>query len=102
MVELLNQRPNPRKQRPTPTDIDDIVPKVLERGSTYFNEFWRRSMTAEQQRILTQLMLNGKLEGFPKSQIRRLIREKEVLQQINGDYCFQVPLIETYCREQVE
>ena len=101
LVEVLNQRPNPRKQRPTPEDIDDIVPKVLERGSTYFNEFWRRSMTAEQQQILTQLMLDGNLDGVPKSQIRRLIREKEVLRQTDGEHRFQVPLIETYCREQV-
>ena len=28
LVELLNQRPDPRKQRPTPADIDNIVPKV--------------------------------------------------------------------------
>jgi hypothetical protein len=101
LVDEFNQRPEPLKQRATAQDIDNLVPKVLERGKGYFRELWRNTITSEQQEILTQLMRQNHLEGIPQRQISALIY-KEILMKTNEHYQFQVPLTETYCRQQVE
>ncbi len=101
IVDQFNQRSEPLKQRVTIQDIDDLVPKVLERGKAYFNEFWRRTINHEQQKILAQLILQKHLNEIPKNQISVLIH-KEIICKTNNHYQFQVPLIELYCRQQIE
>ncbi|NES85678.1 MAG: ATP-binding protein, partial [Moorea sp. SIO2B7] len=101
LVDEFNQRTEPLKQRATVQDIEDLVPKVLERGKAYFNELWRNTLNPKQQEILAQFILENNLNGIPKFQIKRLI-DKEVLLKNNEHYQFQVPLTEIYCRQQVE
>lgn len=102
LVDTFNrEKTDPRNSQATVADIDAIIPKVLERANGYFNELWRKSITPKQQEILTQFMLEGHLDGIQKVEINRLIF-KEILQRDNGEFSFQVPLTEKYCRAQVE
>lgn len=102
LVKNLNQRPEPIQQRPTPDDIDEIIPNVLERGQGYFNELWRNTLNPRQQEILTYFIRQNNLDNIPNSEINPLIRDKEILVKTNGQFSFAVPLVETYCRQQVE
>ncbi|MDJ0507874.1 MAG: ATP-binding protein [Crocosphaera sp.] len=101
IVDHFNEYSEPLKQRATMQDIDDLVPKVLERGKPYFSEFWRRTINQEQQKMLAQLILKKHLNEIPKHQISTLIN-KEIICKTNNHYQFQVPLIELYCRQQIE
>jgi AAA+ ATPase superfamily predicted ATPase len=101
IVDEFNRRPEPLTQRVTDEDINALVPKVLERGKPYFWELWSNTLTAKQQEILTQFMLEDHLQGITKYQISALIN-KEVLRKNNEHYQFQVPLTEKYCRQYVE
>jgi hypothetical protein len=102
LVDELNNRSEPLSQRPTPEDIDQLIPKVRDRGINYFRELWKNTITAEQRDIVSQLITEGHLENVPKRQIKTLIEEKEILIKTNEHYAFQVPLTETYFRQQVE
>ena len=102
LVDELNKRPEPLSQRPTPEYIDQIIPKVRDRGINYFRELWKSTITEEQREILSQFMSEGHLENVPKRQIKTLIEDKEILIKTNEHYAFQVPLTETYFRQQVE
>jgi hypothetical protein len=102
LVDELNKRPEPLSQRPTPDDIDQIIPKVRDRGINYFRELWKNTITEEQRQILSQFMSEGHLENVPKRQIKTLIKDKEILIKTNEHYAFQVPLAATYFRQQVE
>jgi AAA+ ATPase superfamily predicted ATPase len=102
LVDELNQRPEPLSQRPTPEDIDQIIPKVRDRGINYFRELWKNTITEEQRQILSQFISEGHLENVSKIQIKTLIEDKEILIKTNEHYSFQVPLAETYFRQQVE
>jgi AAA+ ATPase superfamily predicted ATPase len=102
LVDELNKRPEPLSQRPTPDDIDQLIPKVRDRGINYFRELWKNTITEEQRQILSQFISEGHLENVPKRQIKTLIEDKEILIKINEHYAFQVPLAETYFRQQVE
>lgn len=102
LVDEFNQLPEPLSQRPTPDDIDQIIPKVIERGSNYFRELWRNTITDQQREFLTQLLTEGHLNNVSKSALKSLIEDKEILLKSNGSYRFQVPIVETYFRQQVE
>jgi AAA+ ATPase superfamily predicted ATPase len=102
LVDELNKLPEPLSQRPTPDDIDQLIPKVRDRGINYFRELWKSTITEEQRQILSQFMSEGHLENVPKRQIKTLIEDKEILIKTNEHYAFQVPLAETYFRQQVE
>ena len=102
LVENLNRRPEPLQQRPTPDDIDEIIPNVLERGNAYFNELWRNTLTPRQRDILTHFIRQHNLDNIPKSEITPLVRDKEILVKTDDQSSFAVPLVETYCRQQVE
>ena len=47
-------------------------------------------------------MSEGHLENVSRIQIKTLIEDKEILIKTNEHYAFQVPLAETYFRQQVE
>ena len=101
LVDKFNQRDEPLKQTATEEDIDNLVPAVMERGQNYLRELWRKSITAKQQEMLIQLITEDHLEGFAQVQIRALIN-KEVIEKCGDGYGFQVPIVEKYCRQQVE
>jgi AAA+ ATPase superfamily predicted ATPase len=102
LVDELNKLPEPLSQRPTPDDIDQLIPKVRDRGINYFRELWKSTITEEQRQILSQFMSEGHLENVSRIQIKTLIEDKEILIKTNEHYAFQVPLAETYFRQQVE
>jgi hypothetical protein len=102
LVDELNKSPEPLSQRPTPDDIDQLIPKVIESGNGYFSELWYNTITSEQREILSQFISKGHLENVPKRQINTLIKDKEILIKTNEYYVFQVPIAETYFRQQVE
>jgi AAA+ ATPase superfamily predicted ATPase len=102
LVDELNKGSEPLNQQPTPDDIDQIIQKVIGLGERYFSELWYNTITSEQREILSRFITEGHLENIPKRQIKTLIEDKEILIKTNEHYAFQVPLTETYFRQQVE
>ncbi len=62
-------------------DIPPVIQKAFEMGGGFFNELWRVTLREDERSFLV-----------------RLIR-KEVLERVNGELRFQVPLIGQYISE---
>ena len=86
LIERLNQQ---KHDRITLEDVTAIVPLTLERGSTYFKEFWD-NLTPDQHAFLLPLSQNKPIVPNPT-----LIHQLTQLEILNGT-TFQVPLIQTF------
>ena len=86
-IERVNQQ---KHDRITLDDVTVIVPLVLERGSTYFKEFWD-NLTPDQRDLLLKLSQNDQTNA-PNPTILHQLTQLEIL---NGT-TFQVPLIQTF------
>ena len=86
LIERLNQQ---KRDRITLDDVNAIVPIALERGSTYFKEFWD-NLTPDQRDFLLPLSQNKPILPNPN-----LIHQLTQLEILNGT-TFQVPLIQTF------
>ena len=96
LIDYLNRNypENPLEVKATPQDIDNIIPKALETGSPYFNEFWDKTLTTEQQEVIRNLIKEIPPTAKDRKIWRKLI-EKEILEPDGEDRVhFQVPLIE--------
>ena len=99
IVERLNHA---RRKRASPDDLQAVVPVMFERGSEYFREIWE-SLGDEERSILQRLARNGPslhletslVEDGMGTYLRRLVR-REIIEQHDGIYRFQVPLIQQY------
>jgi AAA+ ATPase superfamily predicted ATPase len=99
IVERLNHA---RRKRASPDDLQAVVPVMFERGSEYFREIWE-SLADEERSILQRLARNGPslhletslVEDGMGTYLRRLVR-REIIEQHDGIYRFQVPLIQQY------
>jgi hypothetical protein len=99
IVERLNHA---RRKRASPDDLQAVVPVMFERGSEYFRELWE-SLADEERSILQRLARNGPslhletslVEDGMGTYLRRLVR-REIIEQHDGIYRFQVPLIQQY------
>jgi hypothetical protein len=99
IVERLNHA---RRKRASPDDLQAVVPVMFERGSEYFRELWE-SLSDEERSILQRLARNGPslrletslVEDGMVTYLRRLVR-REIIEQHDGIYRFQVPLIQQY------
>jgi hypothetical protein len=99
IVERLNHA---RRKRASPDDLQAVVPVMFERGSEYFRELWE-SLADEERSILRRLARNDPslrletslVEDGMGTYLRRLVR-REIIEQHDGIYRFQVPLIQQY------
>ena len=99
IVERLNHA---RRKRASPDDLQAVVPVMFERGSEYFREIWE-SLADEERSILRRLARNDPslrletslVEDGMGTYLRRLVR-REIIEQHDGIYRFQVPLIQQY------
>jgi len=95
VVERLNRE---RRQRATADDVEMVIPRAFETGAHYFREFWALSATPEERKVLLALARDGEMpEGVPEAVIRALVR-REVVDQADGGYRFQVPLVRRWVR----
>ena len=99
IVERLNHA---RRKRASPDDLQAVVPVMFERGSEYFRELWE-SLADKERSILRRLARNDPslrletslVEDGMGTYLRRLVR-REIIEQHDGIYRFQVPLIQQY------
>lgn len=97
VVERLNRE---QRKLATPEDVPAVVSIAIERASGYFLELWNNILNEEERAVLRGLVAGEQPSAEARSVVRRLVR-KEVLEQKNGGYAFQVPLVEAFVREKV-
>jgi hypothetical protein len=68
--------------------VTKSIPKVLERGKPYFQEFWK-TLKREEQDLLQRLVENQPLEPRDNKVVRRLIK-KEILANVPGIYSIKM------------
>jgi AAA+ ATPase superfamily predicted ATPase len=92
LVEHLNRE---HRQRATRQDVDSIVPRVFAEGEMFFREFWHQTLLPEERTLLLELV-KGELPHASDQMIVRKLIQKEVLEQAEEGYRFQVPLIQKF------
>ncbi|MEO0838465.1 MAG: ATP-binding protein [Cyanobacteria bacterium J06643_5] len=81
-------------------DVEMVIPKVLERGIHYFRELWI-NLTEGEKRLLI-FIVQDKIYQKNHSKVALKLVQKEILQQKNAGYCFQVPLVQKYIEQLAE
>ncbi|NJR16987.1 MAG: ATP-binding protein [Calothrix sp. CSU_2_0] len=113
IIELLNHyiRTENRLPKTTTATVDDVtksIPKVLERGKSYFQELWK-VLQPEEQDVLQRIIQNQHLAPLDNKVVRWLIK-KEILEAssecsqdlLYQNVCFQVPLVQKYIEQEIE
>jgi hypothetical protein len=105
VVELLNRniRENRRDAstpKATAQDVQTVIPTVLERGGEYFRELWK-SLSDRDRNLLRRLVQQETPTPQDKAVLRKLER-KEILEKLESDYTFQVPLVQKYVEQVLE
>ncbi|MEM9276697.1 MAG: hypothetical protein AAGA80_27720 [Cyanobacteria bacterium P01_F01_bin.143] len=96
LVDYLNRKypQNNLQVKATAQDIENIIPKALEVGSAYFNEFWDNSLSAPEREFIRNLIKNADPMAQAPVVENKLI-DKDILKlDEQNQVCFQVPLIE--------
>jgi uncharacterized protein len=106
IIELLNhyirsQNRPPKITTATVEDVENVIPKVLERGDHYFRELWT-NLAPDEQNLLQSVALNQPVPENTKL-VRKLIK-KGILQQDEQSHqvSFQVPLVQKYVEQELE
>ena len=84
----------------TPQLVKAAIPLAIDRGQTYFREFWTLTLGLPERQVLTEI-LNG-VEMPANRPIRKKLFHKEIIQMTGDGFKFRVPLIEMYCRSAIE
>ncbi len=92
VVEYINSADVKRKSV-TVSDVEAAKPIAWERGAGYFKEF-RDALTPVQQNFIHRLLADETPQESDRMVIRELIQAEIVEQDVNGEYRFQVPLIQ--------
>ena len=96
LVDYLNRKypQNNLKVKATAQDIDNIIPKALEVGSAYFNEFWDITLNSQEREFIRNLIKHAHpMEKAPV--VGNKLIDKEILKlDDNNQVHFRVPLIE--------
>ncbi|MCT7957763.1 hypothetical protein [Laspinema palackyanum] len=101
VVDRLNQKSRDDTQKAIPSlkatreDIDGVIPKVLERGGTYFRELWTNTLSQREQNFIQDLMA-GTVDAGNQRLIRQLIKKQVIAEGEKGNYQVKVPLIQHY------
>ena len=104
LVDYLNRKypQNNLQVKATAQDIENIIPKALEVGSAYFNEFWDNSLNAPEREFIRNLINNA--EAMEKAPVvgNKLI-DKDILKLDDSNQVhFRVPLIERSFTQKIE
>ncbi|MBD2301627.1 AAA family ATPase [Nostoc sp. FACHB-190] len=103
LVEFLNKdiRANRRQLKTikaTAQDVQEIIPIVLERGTSYFREIWN-NLTENDRNLLQRIIQDETPTPQDKGTVRRLTRKEILTQEGNA---FQVPLVQKYIEQLLE
>ena len=96
LVDYLNRKypQNNLQVKATAQDIEDIIPKALEVGSAYFNEFWDNSLNAPEREFIRNLINNAAPMDQAPVVGNKLIDKDIFKLDDNNQVHFRVPLIE--------
>jgi uncharacterized protein len=95
IVEYINDA---NRKSVTVSDVEAAKQKALERGAAYFKEF-SDTLTSAQRDFIHRLLAYETPCESDLMVIRQLIQSEIIEKDANGEYRFQVPLIEQYIRE---
>lgn len=97
LVEILN---NQSSKHATPADIERALDKVVEGdASNHFSHFWHTEMTDATRHILSNLARNIQpTEGS----VLNLLKRKEIVALVDGQYVFCVPLLREWILRNVD
>jgi uncharacterized protein len=95
IVEYINDA---NRKSVTVSDVEAAKQKALERGAAYLKEF-SDALTTAQRDFIHRLLAHQMPQGEDLMVIRQLIQSEIIEKDANGEYRFQVPLIEQYIRE---
>jgi hypothetical protein len=87
-----------KRQSVTVSDVEAAKPIAWERGEGYFDEF-SKALTPTQRDFIHRLLAHETPQESDLMVIRQLIQSEIIEKDANGEYRFQVPLIEQYIRE---
>ena len=90
--ELVDRLNREKRKLALPTDIEDVLPAVFDRGGQFFREFWELTLTPAQQQLLAALAQQHPLPA-PSSADLEILRRKEFVVVQHGLYGFQTPLL---------
>jgi uncharacterized protein len=97
VVEYINSA-DVQRQLVTVADVDAAKPIAWERGKPYFLEFWV-DLKTEKQDFLGRLLAQSSIQESDRTLIKQLIQSEVIEADANGEYQFQVPLIEQYLQQ---
>jgi uncharacterized protein len=89
---------NAKRKSVTASDVEAAKPIAWERGAGYFTEF-SDTLTPAQRDFIHRLLAHETPHERDLMVIRQLIQSEIIEKDANGEYQFQVPLIEQYIRE---
>lgn len=92
IVEYINDA---KGKSVTVSDVEAAKPIAWERGEGYFREF-SDALTPAQRDFIHRLLAHETPKESDLIVIRQLIQSEIVEQDMNGEYRFQVPLIQQY------
>ncbi|MBF0136930.1 MAG: hypothetical protein HQL65_11870 [Magnetococcales bacterium] len=79
----------------TAADVAAVAPLAFDRGMGYFDEWWRTTLHDDERKILETIHRQEPVGDGKNPALRRLLR-LEVIEKKDGQYKFQVPLLEQY------
>jgi uncharacterized protein len=97
IVEYINDA---KRKSVTVSDVEAAKPIAWERGEGYFREF-SDALTPAQRDFIHRLLAHETPHESDLMVIRQLIQSEIIEKDANGEYQFQVPLIEQYIREKI-
>ncbi|WP_069471801.1 hypothetical protein [Candidatus Marithrix sp. Canyon 246] len=92
IIQLKNQQAVSQRQLVEVSDVEAIVPNVLEAGKFFFNEIIYNQIGDNERKILSVLASYGKLD-CPEEKSISLLLQRELIERVGSGYRFQVELI---------
>jgi uncharacterized protein len=96
IVEYINDA---KRKSVTVSDVEAVKPIAWERGEGYFREF-SDALTPAQRDFIHRLLAHETQQESDLVVVRQLTQSEIIEKDVNGEYRFQVPLIEQYIYEQ--
>jgi hypothetical protein len=104
IITLKNEQPAALRRFVRVGDVEEAVPRALERGVFLFADIRRNQIGAAEGTFLHRLATRGEGEVIPEGQVAELVSlsagasldlliRRDLLEKVEGGYCFQVELI---------
>jgi hypothetical protein len=98
VIELLNRD---KRRQAQPHDVTVAIPQALERGQQYFNELWQHTLKDTTHRVIIHKVLEEQPLTNEETRHLPFLTDKEILEDTDTGYRFQVPLVEGFLRGKV-